>query len=182
MATAIGRTAGALLLLAALSGGLLGCNGSALRSPDGGEMVCTDVGCHDQFTATVTVDATLVPAGTHTVNVMADGTAMTCTFPFPPTDAVARCSGGLTVIVQAAAVCTTVQTDAAISDKCQAIDGKFTESIWVPGAPGVVQVQQLVGETILLDQTIAPTYQANQPNGPGCGPTCQQAGAAWTIP
>ena len=145
-------------------------------------MLCTLIGCQDQFTATVTVDATAVPAGTHTVNVSADGTAMTCTFPFPQADAVAQCSGGLTVIVQAAAVCTTVQTDAAISEKCQAIDGKFTESISIPGTPSAVQVRQLVGGTVILDQSVAPTYQTNQPNGPGCGPTCHQAGAAWTIP
>ena len=35
---------------------------------------------------------------------------------------------------------------------------------------------------MILDQTVSPTYQTNQPNGPGCGPTCHQAGADWTIP
>jgi hypothetical protein len=182
MATTIGRPPGARLLMAALGCGAFGCGGGAISSPGGGEMICTSSGCNDQFSATVTMDATQVPAGTHTVNVVADGAATSCTFPFPPTDAVAQCSSGLTVIVQAAAICTTVQTDAAITEKCQPIDGKFTESIWVSGTPSVVQVQQLVAGTVILDQTIAPTYQTNQPNGPGCGPTCHRAGAAWTIP
>ena len=181
MQTAIGRPTCVLLLLAAL-----GCDGSAIGSPGGGGKACTLIGCEDQFSATVTADATLVPSGTHTVNVVADGAAMTCTFPFPPDPSnqgiVAQCSSGLTLFVQPATVCTTVQTDASISQQCQPIDGKFIESIWVSGTPSVVQVQQLVGGTVILDQTVSPTYQSNEPNGPGCGPTCRQAGAEWTVP
>ena len=149
-------------------------------------MVCTLIGCEDQFSATVTVDATLVPPGTHTVNVVADGAATLCTFTFPPAASngglAAQCSTGLTVFVQPATVCTTTRSGTVTSQQCQPIDGKFTESIWVSGTPTVVQVQQLVGGTVILDQTISPTYQTNEPNGPGCGPTCHQAGAAWTIP
>lgn len=178
---ATGRPASALALACAA----LACGG-AIGSPLGGEMVCTDVGCQDQFSATVTMGATLIPAGTHTVDVVADGAAMSCTFSFPPDastgGAAAQCSSGLTVLVQPATVCTTTRSATAVSQQCQPIDGKFTESIWVPGTPKVVQVQQLVGGTVILDQTVSPTYQTNQPNGPGCGPICHQAGAEWTIP
>jgi hypothetical protein len=45
-----------------------------------------------------------------------------------------------------------------------------------------VQVQQLVGGAVILDETVSPTYQTDEPNGPGCGPICHQAGAEWTIP
>ncbi len=149
-------------------------------------MVCTDIGCEDQFSATVTMDATLVPAGTHTVDVVADGAAMSCTFSFPPADSTgglpAQCSSGLTVFVQPATVCTTTQTATTASQQCQPIEGKFTESIWVSGTPSVVQVQQLVDGTVILDQTVSPTYQTSEPNGPGCGPICHQGGAEWTIP
>jgi hypothetical protein len=79
MATAIPGRKGALLLMAVLGGGLLGCSGNAISSPDGGGMVCTTIGCHDEFSATVTVDTTMVPTGTHTVTVTVDGAASSCT-------------------------------------------------------------------------------------------------------
>jgi hypothetical protein len=166
--------------------GALGCGGNAISSPFGGGMACTDVGCEDQFSASVTMDAALVPAGTHTVNVVADGAAMSCMFPFPPADSTgglaAQCSSGLTVFVQPATVCTTTQSATVASQQCQPIDGKFTESIWVSGTPSEVRVQQLVAGTVILDQTVSPTYQTNEPNGPGCEPVCHQGGAEWTIP
>ena len=68
------------------------------------------------------------------------------------------------------------------SQQCQPIDGKFTEAITIDGTPSEIEVQQTVTGTVIFDQTVAPTYQTNQPNGPGCAPTCRQAGAAWTIP
>ena len=186
MATTLGGSAGALVSIVALAFGALGCDGSAIGSPGGGEMVCTDIGCNDQFSASVTMDATLVPAGTHTVNVAADGVAMSCSFAFPPADSTgemaAQCSNGLTVFVEANLVCTTMQSAMGSWEACVPIDGKFTESIWVSGTPSVVQVQQLVAGTVILDETVSPTYQTNQPNGPGCAPICHQATAAWMIP
>ena len=185
MATPIVRPTGALLIVA-LACGALGCDGNAIGLPGGGEMVCTLVGCEDQFSASVTMDAALVPAGTHTVDVVADGAAMSCTFPFPPPDATgglaAQCSTGLTVFVEPDLVCTTMQSAMGAWEACLPIDGKFTESICVSGTPSVVQVQQLVGGTVILDQTVSPSYQTSAPNGPGCGPICHQGGADWTIP
>jgi hypothetical protein len=58
----------------------------------------------------------------------------------------------------------------------------FVEKLLVVGAPRLIEVQQTVAGTVIFDQTIAPTYQTNQPNGPGCEPICHQATAAWTIP
>lgn len=186
MQTAMGAAAGSLLSMVALGWGALGCDGSSIGSPRDGEMICTDVGCQDQFSASVMMDATQVPAGTHTVNVVADGAATSCTFQFPADPSTgglaAQCSSGLTVFVQPATICTTMQSATVTSEQCQPIDGKFIESIWVSGTPSVVRVQQLVNGTVILDQTVSPTYQTNEPNGPGCGPICHQAGAAWTIP
>lgn len=84
MRTVLGGPAFALLSIVALGAGALGCDGSAIGSPFGGEMTCALVGCEDQFTATVAMDATQVPAGRHTVVVLADGAAMSCSFSFPP--------------------------------------------------------------------------------------------------
>ena len=84
MATAIGGQTGALLLMAALGCGAFGCGGGAIGLPGGGEMACTLIGCHDQFSANVTVDTTMVPAGRHTVTVTIDGAATYCTLQLPP--------------------------------------------------------------------------------------------------
>ena len=213
MRSVIGRPVRGLLLMVVFGWGALGCSGDALvsaradassSSPDDGatllfdagssslpdgDLICTLIGCEDELRATVTVDATMVPAGTHTIRVTAGGTTVgSCTFPFPPPDVtlgvgtVEQCSGGLMMDIFPAEVCTTTQTATVSSDQCQPLDGKFTETLTVAGTPATVRVQQLVGATMISDQTISPTYVTNQPNGPLCGPTCHQAAAAWTIP
>lgn len=113
---------------------------------------------------------------------------MACTFPFPPTDSslgdavVEQCSSGLMLVVEPAMSCTTTEIQTVTSEQCQPIDGEFTETVTVSGAPSTVQVQQLVGGTVIFDQTVSPTYQINEPNGPSGGPICHQAAATWTIP
>jgi len=162
MRIAVALSRGALLLLAALGCGALSCDGSGI-----GSMACTLIGCEDQFMATLTVDATMVPAGMHTVQVTADGVVASCAFQFPPDVGLGvPCSSafGLTIVPD------------------QTIAGRFTERITFSGTPSLVEVQQLVGGTVIFDQTVSPTYQMNQPNGPGCGPICEQANVLWTIP
>ena len=183
METAIVRPTVALLLMAALGCGAVGCSGAALSpshdaatglpddgglgSPPDGATACTLIGCMDQFTATVTVDATTVPAGKHTLTVTIDGAATSCSFNLPELAGLINepCSVGFSLSVPG-----------------QPTDGKFTETIGVFGTPSSIEVHQTLDGTVVLDQTIAPTYQTNQPNGPGCGPICHQATAAWTIP
>jgi len=163
------------------------CDGGVLPLP-GSSMTCTLVGCEDQFTATVTVTSSAVPAGTHTVVVTADGTSSSCTFTFPPQNlaagdnAAAQCPAGLAVIVGATEVCTTTQNDQVAASHCDPVPGQFTEEISVMGSPTSIRVEQSVGGTVVLDKSAAPAYQTNEPNGPGCGPICHQAAADWTIP
>jgi hypothetical protein len=148
-------------------------------------MGCTLVGCEDQFSATLTVDATMVPAGRHTVTVTIDGAAGSCTFQIPPSAELTNdpCSGsGFSMTIGPAEACTTTQSPTVSSQQCQPIDGMFVERLAVAGTPRVIEVQQTVAGAVIFDQTITPTYQTNQPNGPGCGPTCHQGGADWTIP
>lgn len=151
-------------------------------------MSCTAVGCKDQVAATVTVNASEVPAGTHTVVVTANGVVGSCTFPFPPADPTVGvgtgepCSSGLSLVVWLTTVCTTTQSGIVTSSQCEPIVGKFTESITINGTPMTLRIQQLVGGTVISDKTVSPSYVTNQPNGRCCEPTCHQAGVAWTIP
>jgi len=148
-------------------------------------MACTLIGCADQFSATVTVDATRVPAGRHTVTVTIDGAAGSCTFQLPPSAELTNdpCSApGFSMTIGPAETCTTTQSPTVSSQQCQPIDGVFVEKLLVLGAPRSIEVQQTVAGAVIFDQTMTPAYQTNQPNGPGCGPICRQASAAWTIP
>ena len=153
-----------LALLAALGCGAAGCTGSGTSGP------CTLIGCEDGFALTVTVDATTVAAGTHTLRVTADGTVSSCTFTFPPPDAGANaivptpCSDGLTVSLEPAMTCTTVQTPNSSTSNCQTIADKFEESILLPGMPQSVRVEQRVDGNVILDRTLAPAYRTVEPS------------------
>ncbi len=117
------------------------------------------------------------------LTVTADGVSMSCAFPFPPDDSSGPCaSSDLSVFVQPTETCATISSDAAIINVCDALPGQFTEVILVKGTPQSVHVQQAVGSMVVLDKSVMPSYQANQPNGPGCPPTCEQGGVQWTIP
>src|SRR3569833_1223952 len=117
------------VLFAALVCFVAGCGRSQISSPDSGVLVCSAVGCEDQFAATVTVDVRTVPAGTHTLAVTADGTDMSCTFPFPPANLPpgqaipTQCTSGLRLDVLRARVCTTTQSQTVSSSQCQPVDG-----------------------------------------------------------
>ncbi len=199
MATAAGQLTRAFLLMAALGISAVGCSGAALSSlPDAGggsrsdgglgapieggsfpafdggtstpldgEIICTLIECEDEFSATVTVDATMVPAGNHTLTVTIDGAATSCSFHLPELPNLINdpCAAGFGLNVPG-----------------QPTDGKFTETMTIHGTPSSIEVHQTLDGTVILDQTVSPTYQTNQPNGPGCAPICHQAGAEWTIP
>jgi hypothetical protein len=144
------------------------------------------IGCEDQFSALVTVDASMVPTRTHTIDVTADGKAMSCTFPAPTQTAInggipVPCPTGLTVTIEPLEDCP-APNDAGNASACQIIDGKFTETITLVGTPATVHVRQQVDGATILDQTVSAVYVTDEPNGPGCGPICHQAGVAWTIP
>ena len=195
--TAPGCGGDVLVLPHADASGLAADRGLSLPSggdPDGGcsspaeGRVCTMVGCKNQVAATVTVNAAVVPAGTHTILVTADGVPGSCTFPFPPADPTVgvgtgeQCSSGLSLDVWVTTVCTTTQSGIVTSSQCEPVAGKFTETITINGTPTTLRIQQLVGGTMISDKTVSPSYVVNQPNGPCCEPTCRQAGVDWTIP
>ena len=148
---------------------------------------CSTIGCQAQFSATITGTNGAFPSGTHKIDVTADGTLFSCSFAFPlqtlPSGGTAStgCLVGLTVDVIPATSCATKSTDAADTSQCTAIPGQFVEQITVTGMPVQVRVQQSVDGTAVLDKTAIPSYQAVQPNGPGCDPICEQATESWTL-
>lgn len=183
-AAARARRWGLVTLIAALSGtSPAGCGASPFGSKG-----CSTAGCGDQFTATVAAASSAIPPGIHTIDVTADGAALSCTFTIPPATSAtggavnAECQVGLQVVVGPATICATTRTDGALIQSCEPVSGQLTEYIIVKGTPASVRVEQSVGGTVIFDQSSTPMYQKNQPNGPGCEPICQQAGVEWTIP
>lgn len=146
---------------------------------------CSTLGCQDRFTATASgADGTL-PAGSHRVDVTADGQAFSCTFTFP-IDAVngvqlADCTPGVQLQIRADVTCTETTTGNAQRIQCTPIPGRFLEELTLLGTPGQVHVEQLVDGTMVLDQAVTPTYPAILPNGPSCGPVCHQASVTWIL-
>lgn len=172
----------AYVLSAILVWGIATCYGcSSGKEPT---HICTDLICHDEFAISVNIDDTGAPRGAHVVNVTADGASSSCSFNFPPNAGDppgAMCSAGVTLVVQSVSGCQTVATDATLGERCDAAVGQYNELILVKGTPQSIRIQQTSNGTILLDKTATPSYHVNQPNGPNCPPSCQQAAVQWTI-
>jgi hypothetical protein len=151
------------------------------------QKACTEVGCADNFTATVQRADGSIPDGAHRIEILADGTTLRCAFTLPLATvagggtAQPTCDAGLTVTVVPAQICIQTQGDSSTSASCNAIPGKFVETVTLSGPPGQVHVWQYVDDLAILDVAVAPQYQESRPNGPGCPPVCRQASAAWTL-
>jgi hypothetical protein len=172
-------------VVAALWLSAVNCKGTGKSAPD--VQVCTVLGCDDEFAASISLTSESVPAGTLMLTVTADGVVSSCSLAFPPPPSLGDagiepvCSGGLLAIVQNAGSCTTSEVDGAVTERCDATAGAFTELIRVFGMPAAVRVQQSVGGSVILDKSVMPTYLVNHPNGAGCDPTCHQAAVSWSI-
>lgn len=170
-------------VVVALCLSLAGCDGGPFRSK-----ACTLIGCHDQFSATVTASSAEFPAGEHTVTVTTEAGTMSCSFVVPLEMTAGggvkapSCMPGLTVSVGPGTVCTEMVDGGVRSLRCDPIPGQLKETISVSGAPSSVRVQQSVAGTTILDRSVTPTYNESRPNGPGCDPLCRQAGVEWTVP
>jgi len=149
---------------------------------------CTEIGCIDQFSATIESPSASLPAGMHRLEVVADGTTLSCTFPVPVEPLPGggwpgpECSPGLILFVGPAVTCTTFETDTAKGQRCDPIPDRISERFSIAQTPTQVAVTQWAGDTMIFQQTATPTYHVSYPNGPDCDPGCRQASAAWSIP
>lgn len=158
---------------------LLGCS-----SGKANVHICTDFVCHNEFVASITLLTNTTPSGAEAVTITTDGGSFTCSFAFPPdagSSPAGQCTAGVTLVVQQASKCQVVTGDATTGQKCTPITGQYVELITVKGTPTSVRIQQTVEGTVTLDKTVAPSYEANEPNGPDCPPSCEQAGVQWSM-
>jgi hypothetical protein len=161
---------------------LVGCGGA---KPGGGPKVCTDVGCEDQFMATLEEASGALPTGMQTLTVTADGVTTTCSFTLPletPTGVGAvDCPSGIELLILEAQSCTSTTNGTTKTLSCTPIAGHFSEELTIRGKPATVHLTQTSNGATLVDVTVAPAYQMHQPNGPGCDPICSQASGGFVL-
>jgi hypothetical protein len=167
----------ALLALLLVAAGQVSCS-----------KTCTEIGCQTQFTGVISASSASLPAGTHRIDVTADGVLLSCSFAFPletlPSGALVgpRCSPGLMASVGPAQQCTPFTTAEAKGLRCVPIPDQIRETVQIIGTPSVIAIEQSVDGVVILQRSSSPTYVESQPNGPGCEPICHQATSEWSIP
>jgi hypothetical protein len=142
---------------------------------------CTEIGCGNHLSLTVSRADGSFPSGVHQVDVTADGVTRSCTFTFAGSVVNPACPSGSFVSVNQATTCTETRTGNSVSLRCDPIPGQFVESVSVFGTPRELRIVQSVDGVVLLDQSLSPTYKLARPNGPDCEPVCQQASVALTL-
>ncbi len=164
-----------------------GGGGPGGPAPGGGTgPACTAIGCHDGAYLTVRAMNGLA-AGPHTVEIQAGSDPLrTCTFDVPaggpgPGGVSASCTPGVMLYISPRVTCTEMTSGAATSQTCVPVPGQFEEHINVQGTPAFVRVIQRAGTETVLERTEMLTYKAATPNGPMCGPVCNQAHVTWEI-
>ncbi len=131
-----------------LVGGLVGCAGGA------GSTLCTEIGCRSEVTVDVDLSGRTGPVE---VAVAVGGVSVTCDVAVPDAD-----------------------TDAAWSCDDASVTATATAdgvAIRVPGGfDDTASVHVVVsGSGAAVDETIAPPWDVQQPNGEGCSPVCVSA-------
>jgi hypothetical protein len=147
--------------------------------------VCTLIGCVDGLRIEITGADAALPAGMHTIRATTPAGTSSCTFTWPPESVAngwsvsAQCQAGLSVLISQKTVCTASDPT---SSRCDPVPGQFQEAIQVSGTPASVELEERTGDTVLVSQTVTPTYRESRPNGPHCEPVCRQAEAKLTLP
>ncbi|MCO4764494.1 MAG: hypothetical protein KC502_23495 [Myxococcales bacterium] len=132
---------------------------------DGGGMSCTAMGCADSYGVDFGHTGAW-PAGDYQVSVSLDGSDVVCsaTLPFASCETSGACVGGSESVLL-------IRSGCAL-DKAQHKLG----GIIITGAqPKEVKVSVTRGGKAIGDGSWTPTFVTSRPNGPNCGPVCNQA-------
>jgi hypothetical protein len=70
---------------------------------------------------------------------------------------------------------------AATSSSCRPIAGQLHAMLSLAGTPAQVVVDVSRNGVELSSRTVSLTYEVFQPNGPNCGPGCNEASATITV-
>lgn len=156
-----------------------------LSVPQDSTMMCTAIGCSNQVSLTVRFPDRRWPSGAHEVEVGLPDATIHCQFFWPTEDPVG---------VKVSALCAPTREEAPVrvemepemsSDltegQWQIVPQHFLERITIAGTPTQVQVLQKVNGVVIGEKSFTFTYTEHRPNGPLCGPLCQQGSAEWEL-
>lgn len=126
-------------------------------SCDGVGTACTEIGCDDGITLTVT-SASGLTAGVYSISVSGTGESTSCSI--------------------------TIDSGAQVTDTtCDLVDNTASSfTVVLHSAPEALTVTIDRDGTELGKEDLTPSYTTVQPNGPDCEPTCHQADASMQIP
>ena len=130
---------------------------------------CNEMGCADGLVISLSPDAGWAP-GQYRFTIVTDGETTVCegALPLPPCEQPAlRCTGSAAIIGESGCAIDPAAhgfSDIQISSKPKSV----TLTIERDGQP-------------IANQTLTPTYQRSQPNGPGCPPVCDNAHAQVAV-
>jgi hypothetical protein len=156
--------------------GVLGCG------DDSGP--CTDIGCVDSFSVRITSTEEW-PSGEYIFEVTLDGVPTRCTARLPEAVGASGtassesfvCTGAsnLSVFLSRETICTETRQGNSVSESCTPVPGPHYEFFAsTAGKPTKISVSVSRDGTRLSEEP-EPDYQNVSPNGPECGPICDQA-------
>jgi hypothetical protein len=153
---------------------------------------CTDIGCSDQLSGTITTKDGTWSDGSYVITITADETSYQCSLQLPedfPENGSLRtlqCQPELSdwshLTFRQDTVCTETVTDNASSQSCDPIPDQYTLSFGLEGTPEAVTIQVERDGAVLVEQDFIPSYKENQPNGKGCSPVCRQGAVEVQVP
>jgi len=149
---------------------------------------CSEVGCVDQAVVVIVPQTGQWQDGSYTLDVTFDDVSYSCAFE-APSDAGTQgvwqaldCTPALEVYLAPVVKCEEHQSGQSQSQTCGPVEDAFYLQATAPGTPATLSVTLTRGEDeVLLDESGNVAYQAAQPNGPECEPTCRQAFATYVL-
>jgi hypothetical protein len=140
------------------------------------------MGCADQASLTLRPASGEWTAGAYELSLSVDGAERRCAFNVPadlpePRSGRSLCEPALPLYIQPETTCTEHRDRDSVSQSCTPIPDRYLASLTLYGTPSTLIVVLERDGTPILDESSTLRYQSERPNGPGCEPLCQQAGA-----
>lgn len=143
---------------------------------------CTAIGCLDM--ATIQLHSSDGSPRTYDISLNVDGREVTCATPAQPgpgSVSTRPCSDPEVSISHEALVdCTETRSGDAVSQSCVP-NGKFSQTLEFRSTPVRVGVEMVDAAGATFEHNFNLQYVTSAPNGPGCGPVCEQANAEWVV-
>jgi hypothetical protein len=150
---------------------------------------CTEIGCSDGVSLELRPAMQgVVESGRYTLELATGDAQHRCTFTVPddlPVQASLAevdCPPQLQVSLVSATLCTEQRHDDAVSQSCVPVPDQFSLHAQLQATPRSLALQLSRDGAPLIDETLVPSYELSQPNGPDCGPTCRNANLAVELP